>query len=146
MLNHIPRSPDYQKSFESTGLLVQEKKFNIDFQDGGHGSHLGFQSEWLAMAANSHFENIFTVFNLQVTLIFHTKFGVNWPFGSWEEAQNRFSRWRPSWISDGSNFSYFCSISSRYFLPSFESDGPIVDVAWRTTHNARRKTDIDLSQ
>ena len=22
--------------FESVGLLVQEKKFNIDFQDGGH--------------------------------------------------------------------------------------------------------------
>ena len=31
------------------------------------------------------------------------KFGVNWPFGSGEEAKNRFSRWRPwrlSWISD----------------------------------------------
>ena len=27
------RSPDYQ--FESIGLSVQEKKFNIDFQDGG---------------------------------------------------------------------------------------------------------------
>ena len=33
------RLPDYQKSFESFGLLVQEKKLNIDFQDGGH---LGF--------------------------------------------------------------------------------------------------------
>ena len=32
-------SPEYQKSFESVGLSVQEKKFNIDFQDGGH---LGF--------------------------------------------------------------------------------------------------------
>ena len=32
-------SPDYQTSFESVGLSVQEKKFNIDFQDG---SHLGF--------------------------------------------------------------------------------------------------------
>ena len=32
-------SPDYQTSFESSGLLVQEKKFNIDFQVGGH---LGF--------------------------------------------------------------------------------------------------------
>ena len=31
--------PDNQTSFESIGLLVQEKKFNIDFQDGGH---LGF--------------------------------------------------------------------------------------------------------
>ena len=31
------RSPDYQTSFESVGLSVQE--FNIDFKDGGH---LGF--------------------------------------------------------------------------------------------------------
>ena len=32
-----------------------------------------------------------------------SKFGVNWPFGSGEEAKNKFSRWRPwqpSWISD----------------------------------------------
>ena len=36
------RSPDYQTNFESIGLSVQEKKFNIDFQDGGH---LGFESE-----------------------------------------------------------------------------------------------------
>ena len=33
------RSPDYQTSFKSVGLSVQEKKFNTDFQDGGH---LGF--------------------------------------------------------------------------------------------------------
>ena len=35
-----------------------------------------------------------------------SKFGVNWPFGSGEEAKNRFSRWRPSWISDRHDFSY----------------------------------------
>ena len=35
----LNRSPDYQTNFESTGLFVQEKKFNRDFQDG---SHLGF--------------------------------------------------------------------------------------------------------
>ena len=29
------RSPDYQTRFESTGFSVQEKKFNIDLQDGG---------------------------------------------------------------------------------------------------------------
>ena len=28
-----------------------------------------------------------------------SKFGVNWPFGSGEEAKNRFSRWRPWWPS-----------------------------------------------
>ena len=53
---------------------------------------------------------ILAIFDLQVTPIFLSKFGVNWPFGSGEEAKNRFSRWRPwrpSWISDRHNFSYF---------------------------------------
>ena len=43
-----------------------------------------------------------------------SKFGVNWPFGSGEEAKNRFSRWlswRPSWISEWNDFSYFLSTS-----------------------------------
>ena len=42
----------------------------------------------------------------------HTKFGVNWPFGSGDEVKNRFSRWRPwqpSWIFDRNDFSYFGS-------------------------------------
>ena len=42
------------------------------------------------------------------------KFRANWPFGSGEEAKNRFSRWppwQPSWISDPNDFSYFSSIS-----------------------------------
>ena len=29
-------------SFKTIGLLFQEKKRKIDFQDGGHGDHLGF--------------------------------------------------------------------------------------------------------
>ena len=39
-----------------------------------------------------------------------TKFQVNWPFGSGEEAKNRFSRrppWRSSWISDGTILTIF---------------------------------------
>ena len=43
-----------------------------------------------------------------------SKFEVNWPFGSEEEAKNRFSRWlpwRPSWISDRQDFSFFLSTS-----------------------------------
>ena len=43
-----------------------------------------------------------------------SKFGVNWPFSSGEEVKNRFSRWlpwRPSWISNQHDFSYFLSIS-----------------------------------
>ena len=54
------------------------------------------------------------IFDLQVTLMLPTKFGVNWSFGSGEEAKNRFSRWppwRPSWISDPNNLSYFRSTS-----------------------------------
>ena len=82
--------------------MVQEK-FRIDFQDGGHGGHLGFQIRLIL--ANS---------DLHITLILPTKFPVNWPFGS-EEVQNRFSRWRPSWISDQNDFSCFDRQSSRQY-------------------------------
>ena len=62
------RSPDYQTSFKSTGLSVQEKKFNIEFQDG---SHLEFPIRM-----------ILATFDLQVTSILPMKFWVNWTFGS----------------------------------------------------------------
>ena len=91
------------------GLSVQEKKRKIDFQDGHQGGHLGFP-----------IGTILATFDLQVTLMLPSKFGVNWPFGSGEEAKNRFSRWlpwRPSWISNRHDFSYFCSTS-------IESIGP----------------------
>ena len=39
-LNKSPRC--FLASLESIGLSVQEKKQKIDFQDGCHGSHLGF--------------------------------------------------------------------------------------------------------
>ena len=84
-------------SLESTDVSVQEKKRKIDFQDGGNGGHLGLP-----------IGTILAIFGLQVTL--PSKFGVNWPFGSGEEAKNRFSRWRPwrpSWISNRHDFSYF---------------------------------------
>ena len=79
-----------------TGLSKQEKKQKIDFQDGGH---LGFT-----------ISTILATFDLQVTSMLSTNFQVNWPFGSGEEAKNRFSGWlpwRPSWISDRPDFSYF---------------------------------------
>ena len=61
-------SPRYfQPSFESTGLSVQGKKQNIDFQDGGQ---LGFQIRM-----------ILAIFDLQVTLMLPIKFRVNWPRG-----------------------------------------------------------------
>ena len=75
------------------GLGEEAKK---DFQDGHHGSHLGFS-----------ISRILAIFDLQVTLILSTKFGVNWPFSSGNEVKNRFSRWQPSWISDRNDFSYF---------------------------------------
>ena len=61
-------SPDYQTSFESTDLSVQEKNFNIDFQDDGH---LGFPIRM-----------ILATFDLQVTSILPMTFRINWPFGS----------------------------------------------------------------
>ena len=59
-------------------------KQKIDFQDGHHGSHLGFMTG-----------TILANFDLQVTMMLPTKFQVNWPFGSRREAKNRFSRWPP---------------------------------------------------
>ena len=50
---------------ESTGLSVQEKKRKTDFQDGGH---LGFP-----------IGTILAIFDLQVTLMLPSKFGVKWP-------------------------------------------------------------------
>ena len=92
----IYKSPRcFLPSLESIGLSVQEKQ-KIDFQDGRHDGHLGFP-----------ISTILAIFDLQFTLMLPSKFGVNWPFGSGEEAKNRFSRWRPSWISDRHDFSYF---------------------------------------
>ena len=53
---------------ESIGLSVLEKKRKIDFQDGGHGGHLGFP-----------IGTILAMFDLQVTPMLPSKFGVNWP-------------------------------------------------------------------
>ena len=52
------------------GLSVQEKKRNIDFEDGGHGGQLGFP-----------IGTILASFDLQVTPILPTKYQVNWPRG-----------------------------------------------------------------
>ena len=62
------------------------------------GSHLGF-----LIGKN------LAIFELQVTPMLPSKFGVIWLF-SLGEAKTRFSRWlpwRPSWISDRNNCSYF---------------------------------------
>ena len=46
-------------------------------------------------------------FHIQVGQDGPDKLRVNWPFGSREEVQYRFSRWRPSWIFNLNDFSYF---------------------------------------
>ena len=56
--------------FQSIGLFVQETKGKTDFQDGGHGGHLGFP-----------IRTILATFVSQVTPILHTKFRVSWPKG-----------------------------------------------------------------
>ena len=104
----------------STKFLViwpfsKGEEAQIDFQDSSKGGHLGFQ---IGM--------ILATFDLQVTPILPTKFQVNWPFDS-GEAKNRFSiwpPWRPSWIFDWNNFSYFFIYKWPWcFLSSFKSTG-----------------------
>ena len=51
----------------SIGLLVQEKRHKIDFQDGGH---FGFLTGMVLAS-----------FDLQVILMLPTTFQVNWPRG-----------------------------------------------------------------
>ena len=83
----------------SIDLCILEKKPKIAFQDGCHGGRLGI---WIG--------TILAIFDLQVTLMLPTKFQVSSPLGSGEEVKNRFSRWprwRPSWIWDRKDFSYF---------------------------------------
>ena len=85
-----------------------------DFQDGCNGGHLGFP-----------IGTILAIFDLQVTPMLPSKFGVIWPFGS-GEAKNRFSIWRPSWISNRDAFSYFWSTShpDASYQVRIESTGP----------------------
>ena len=104
-------------------MAFQEEKRKIDFQDGHHGSQLGFL-----------IRKILAIFDLPVSPMLPTKFQVSWPFGSGEEAENRFSRWPPSfesWISNRNNFSYFWSTSVWCFLSRFESVGLSVQEKWK---------------
>ena len=101
--------------FKSTGLSVQNKKFKIGFQDGGCGGHLGFP-----------IETILAIFDLQIAPTLPTRFQVSWPFGSRQEVQNRYSRWRPwrpAWISDRIDFSCFSSTNRPDSSYCFDSTG-----------------------
>ena len=72
---------------------------------------------------------ILSLFDLQVTLMLPTKFQVNWPFGSGEDAKNRFSRRPPSLVAILDFRLAILAIfdkSPRCFLPSLKSIGPSV--------------------
>ena len=77
LINKLPWC--FLASLESIGLSVQKMMRKIDFQDGGHGSHLGFP---IGM--------ILAIFDLQITPMLPSNFGVNWHFGSGEEAKKDF--------------------------------------------------------
>ena len=79
-------------------ILPTTFQVNWPFSSGAevHYCHLGFPSGV-----------ILAFLDLQVALTFPTKFRVKWPFSSEDKGQNKFSRWWPSWISYGKDFSYF---------------------------------------
>ena len=62
-----------QKSLESTDLSVQEKKFNIDFQDGGQGDHLGFQMGIILAIFNVPYPDTSYQVSSQVTFPFGSR-------------------------------------------------------------------------
>ena len=71
-----------------------------------------FKMAAMTAILNFPIQTIKAILDLQITRMLPTKFRVKWLFNSGEEAKNRFSRWlswRPSWISDRDDFSYFWS-------------------------------------
>ena len=88
-------------SFKSTGPSVLEKKFKIAFQDGDCGDHLRFQ-----------IRTSLAIVDQQVTRYFLLSLE-----SMRTEVQNGFSRWRPSWISNQNDFSYFWS-ANQLTLPT----------------------------
>ena len=117
------RSPEYQISFESFSLSVQEKQFKIHFQSDGCSGHLGFL-----------IRTIFASFDLRVMLILSTKFPVSWSFGS-ADVQDSFARWQLSWISDRNNFSFYylqvtkllpAKIRAHWPFPSWRSSSKCI--------------------
>ena len=67
----IYKSPRcFLASLEQLAFQFRRRSEKIDFQDGGHGGHLGFP-----------IGTILAIFDLQVTLMLPTKYRVNWPRG-----------------------------------------------------------------
>ena len=115
----------FLQNLESTGFSVQVKKRKKKRRPS-----------WISDP------NDFSYFDLQVTPMLPSKFRVNRPFGSGEEAKNRFSKW-PPWRP--SNFRLerveliLIFALPRCFLPSFRSVGLLVQ-------EKKRKTDFEDSR
>ena len=103
-------------SFESAGLLAQEKKLRkIDF----HGPILDFQG---------FFGTILAIFNLQITPKLPIQVQVNWPFGSGKEVKNRFSKGpHGNYLGFWIRMTTFFDLQVTPMLPTkFESIGLLV--------------------
>ena len=101
IINYLSRESllwNLVKIAEAVSEKKQKKK-----QDGGFGGRLGFP-----------IGTILTIFDLEVILLLQCKFQLKSPYGSGGYVKNWFSRWhlwRPSWISNQQNFTYFWSTS-----------------------------------
>ena len=90
-------------SFGSIWLTVCEEMSFEEFQDGHHGSHLGYQNR-----------TILANLNLYVALMPSIKFWLNLTYNLGGDVIWRVSRWppwRPSWISEWNYFSNSESLS-----------------------------------
>ena len=75
-------------------ILILPIKFQVlDFRLKRRNSKKIFK---MAVSLDFRSETTLGIFDPQTTPILATKFRDNWPFGSGEEVQNRFSRWIPS--------------------------------------------------
>ena len=90
-------------SFGSIWLMVWEEMWFVKFQDGPHCGHLEYQQGM-----------IIAILNLCITVMLPIKFWLNLTYGLGGDVVRKISRWlsrRPSWISEGNDFSNSESLS-----------------------------------
>ena len=83
--------------------MVREEMWFVKFQDGPHCGHLEYQQGM-----------IIAILNLCITVMLPIKFWLNLTYGLGGDIVRKISRWlsrRPSWISEGNNFSNSESLS-----------------------------------
>ena len=91
----------------SNGFSVQEKKLKIDFKDGGHGENLGFLIGTILATFDVQVTPCFLASFNSIDLLIHTKK---------RKIDFQEPPWRPSWVSDRNELSYFY-IQSTPMLP-----------------------------